>query len=110
MLIAFPACPIRFSVSVSPLMTKPARVRMFMPNRISLVSTAPYPLREMLTRSRRSVQPRPDPRLQLVLPNPEHASRRLDLRPDAPPGDECARQRRIGEIDRESVIQHASHS
>jgi DDE superfamily endonuclease len=40
MLKPLPACPIRFSVSVSPITTKPARVRMFMPKRMSLVSTA----------------------------------------------------------------------
>src|ERR1700719_3781537 len=33
MLQALPACPIRFSVSVSPITTKPARVSMFMPKR-----------------------------------------------------------------------------
>ena len=32
----------RFSVRVSPITTKPARVRTFIPSRISLVSIAPY--------------------------------------------------------------------
>ena len=41
MLRALPACPMRFSVRVSPMMMKPAKVKMFMPNRISLVSIPP---------------------------------------------------------------------
>jgi hypothetical protein len=40
MLKALPTCPMRFKVRVSPITTKPARVKMFMPKRISLVSTA----------------------------------------------------------------------
>src|ERR1700757_2244130 len=39
MLKPLPACPIRFSVSVSPITMKPARLSMFMPKRMSLVST-----------------------------------------------------------------------
>src|SRR5215472_7868312 len=52
----------------------------------------------------------PDPRLRPILPNPEHPASRLGLSPDAPPGDKPARQRRIGEIDREGVIQHTARS
>ena len=44
MLNALPACPIRFRVIVSPITANPARVRMFMPKRISLVSTLPLQL------------------------------------------------------------------
>jgi hypothetical protein len=36
------------------------------------------------------LQPRPDPRLRLVLTNLEHPSSDLNLSPDAPPGDERA--------------------
>ena len=38
MLRALLVCPMRFSVRVSPITMKPAKVKMFMPNRISLVS------------------------------------------------------------------------
>jgi len=54
------------------------------------------------------MQPGPDPRLRLMLPNLEDASRSLDLRPDAPPGDKCAGERSINEVDREGVVQHAA--
>jgi len=50
------------------------------------------------------MQPRANPRLWLVLPNVEHATGRLDLRPDTPPGDESPRERRISEMDRHGVI------
>src|SRR5215472_4677578 len=36
MLSALPACPMRLSVRVIPITAKPARVRMFMPKRMSL--------------------------------------------------------------------------
>jgi len=39
MLSALPACPMRLSVRVIPITAKPARVRMFMPKRMSLVNT-----------------------------------------------------------------------
>ena len=51
------------------------------------------------------MQSRRDPRLRLVLPHLEDTARRLCLRPDAPPGDECAREGGITEVDRKSVIQ-----
>src|SRR6516164_325715 len=41
MLRALLVCPMRFSVRVSPITMKPAKVKMFMPNRISLVSISP---------------------------------------------------------------------
>ena len=56
------------------------------------------------------MQPRSDPRLRLILPDLEHASGRLDLRPDAPPGNERAREGWIGEVDRESVAQHPART
>jgi hypothetical protein len=36
-------CPIRFRVRVSPITTKPAKVKMFMPKRMSLVSNGLTP-------------------------------------------------------------------
>jgi hypothetical protein len=58
----------------------------------------------------RSVQARPNPRRRLILPHLEHAPGRLDTAPDAPPGDEGARERCIGEIDGDRIIQHPAHS
>src|SRR6516162_11348243 len=54
------------------------------------------------------MQSRPDPRLRVVLPNLEHAAGCLDLCPNTPPGDECAREGGITEVDREGVIRHAA--
>jgi hypothetical protein len=47
--------------------------------------------------SRCPMQPCSDPRRRVLLSHLEHASGRLDLRPRAPPGDECARERRVRE-------------
>ena len=55
--------------------------------------------------SRRPVH-RPDPRRRLILPYLEHARSRLGFRPDAPPGDEGARERRNREIERDRVVEH----
>jgi hypothetical protein len=44
MLRGAPAFPVRCRVRLSPITRKPAKVEMFMPNRMSLVSTAPYPI------------------------------------------------------------------
>jgi hypothetical protein len=51
-----------------------------------------------------------DPRLWLVLAHLEHAAGDLDLRPDAPPRCERAREGGIREVDREGVIQQAVRS
>src|SRR5215813_5547914 len=59
-------------------------------------------------RSGRPVQPRPDPRLRLILAHLEHAAGYLDLRRDTPSGNKRARQRRIGEVDRAGIVQHAT--
>ena len=59
--------------------------------------------------SRRPVQ-RPDPRRRLILPYLEHARSRLGFRPDAPPRDECARERRIREVNRDCIDQYPAHS
>ena len=122
MLSALPACPMRFSVRVSPITMKPAKVRMFMPSRMSLVSDPPSlaPTRaperpRMISRVGFGVRPRCY-RAYGVLCSPAStrgsgsSSRtlntpgRLGLRPGAPPGNKCAHQCRIGEIDREGVI------
>jgi hypothetical protein len=52
------------------------------------------------------MQPGPDPRLRLILPNLKNPSGALDLCSDAPPGHKGARKRCIGEVDRKGVIQH----
>jgi hypothetical protein len=44
------------------------------------------------------MQPRPDPRLPLVLPHLEDASGSFDLSPHAPTGNKCARKGSIGEV------------
>ena len=51
----------------------------------------------------------PYPRLRLILAHLEDPSSDPNLSPDTPPGDERARQCRIGEID-QSVVQHAAFS
>jgi hypothetical protein len=56
------------------------------------------------------MQPCPDPRGRLVIANPEHAAFRLNPRPGAPACKECAHERGVEEVDRNSVIQHAAHS
>ena len=56
------------------------------------------------------MEPRPDPWLRFILAHLEHTSCRLDLGPDAPAGDKRARERGIGEVDRDGVIQHAARS
>ena len=61
-------------------------------------------------RSRRSVQPSTHPRLRLIPAHLEYASGGLDFRPDAPPGNECAREGGISKVDRDRVIQHAPRS
>jgi hypothetical protein len=45
---------------------------------------------------------------RLILAHLEHATNRLDFSHKAPPSDERTRQRGIGEIDRKSIVQHAS--
>ena len=57
--------------------------------------------------SRRPVQPCPNPRLRLILPNLEDPARGFGPCPNTPPGNKRAREGGIREIDRESVIQHA---
>src|SRR5215472_11877 len=49
------------------------------------------------------------PRRRLVLAHLEHATGRLGFRPDAPPCDEGARERRIREIERDRVVQQLAH-
>ena len=44
MLKGAPAFPVRCRVRLSPITRNPAKVNIFMPNRMSLVSTAPYPI------------------------------------------------------------------
>ena len=51
------------------------------------------------------MKPRPDLLLRLFLAHFEDAACRLDLLPHTPPGDECAREGGITEVDRKSVIQ-----
>jgi len=64
-----------------------------------------------LTRPRRSWGPvRGRPRRRLVLPHPEDASRGFHPGADAPPGDESVSERRISEVDRQGIIQHAACS
>ena len=57
--------------------------------------------------SGRSVQPCPNPRRQLIVTNVEQPAIRLDPRRRAPEGDERARQRRVADIDRNGIVQHA---
>jgi len=54
------------------------------------------------------VQPGTGPRLQFILADLERASGGLDLRRNAPPGYERARQSSIGEIDRDGVVKRAT--
>jgi hypothetical protein len=49
-----------------------------------------------------------DPCLRCIVAHLKHASRCLNLSPDAPSRHERARKRRIGEVDREGVIQHSA--
>src|SRR5215469_6062038 len=63
-----------------------------------------------LLSSRRPVKACGNPWRRLVLAHLEHAASRLDLGPDAPPRNEGARERRIREIEGDSVIQHPAHS
>jgi hypothetical protein len=49
----------------------------------------------------RPMQSRPHSRCRLVLAHLEHAAGCLDLGADAPPRNECTRERRIGEVDRD---------
>ena len=51
----------------------------------------------------------PYPRLRLIFAHLEDPSSDPNLSHDAPPGDERARQCRIGKIDREGTIQYAGH-
>ena len=57
----------------------------------------------------RSVQPHADPRRWLILAHLEYTAHGLGLRPDAPPCDERAGEHCIGEVDRDRVVEHASH-
>jgi hypothetical protein len=50
----------------------------------------------------------PGSRCRLISPDPEHALRSLDLVTSAPPGYERARQRRVGEVNRDGVVQHSA--
>jgi len=50
-----------------------------------------------------------DPCLRLILARLEHTAGRRDLGPHAPPGDEGAGERGIGEVDRDRVIEHPAH-
>src|SRR5262249_32209996 len=58
------------------------------------------------SRSGCPVQPRSHPRNGLILAH--HASSRLDFRYHAPPDNKRARERGIGEVDRQGIIQHAA--
>src|SRR5262249_11712669 len=52
---------------------------------------------------------RSDPRHRLILAHPERALGGLDLEADAPASNKRAGECRIGEIDRNRIIQHAAH-
>src|SRR5262249_4637151 len=54
------------------------------------------------------MQPRPDPRRRLVLAHLIHSAGRLDLGPRAPSSDKGTGERRIREVDRDGVIEHAT--
>ena len=54
------------------------------------------------------MQPGADPCPRCIVAQLEDATGSLDLRPDAPPGDKRTRQGRLGEVDREGIIQHAT--
>jgi RHS repeat-associated protein len=56
------------------------------------------------------VQPRPDPRRGLILAHLQHAAGGLGLAADAPPRNERTRECRIGEIERDRVVEQAPHS
>ena len=52
----------------------------------------------------------PDTWSRLILPHLEDASGRLYLGPKAPPRNESVGERRISEIDRKGIIEHAASS
>ena len=62
------------------------------------------------TRLGRPVHCRPKPRHGLILPHLEDASGSLHPGADAPPNDEGVSERRIREVDRQGVIEHAARS
>src|SRR6266403_4035653 len=74
---------------------------------MSLVSTAPSPIRRV--QSAQGVRCSPAPRRRLIVPHPEHALRCLDHIPGAPAGHEGARKGGVEEVDRQGIVQHAAH-
>ena len=56
------------------------------------------------------MQPGSNPSLRLILAHLEHPTGRLDLSPDAPPGNKGSSERRISKVDREGVVQHPAGS
>jgi hypothetical protein len=56
----------------------------------------------------RPMQPCANPRHRLILSYLKHAASCLDAVTRAPPGDECARKSRVGEIDRSGVVEHST--
>src|SRR5262249_43620427 len=74
----------------------------------SAVRSRPARAEAILALSRGPVRPRSEPRRRLILAHPEGAAGRLDAVAGAPPRDEGARQRCVGNEDREGVVQHAA--
>jgi hypothetical protein len=64
----------------------------------------------LLLSLRRPMQPGTNPRRWFILPDLENPARGFSPVPDAPPSYERARQRRILEVERNGVIEHAAHS
>src|SRR6516225_1085073 len=56
------------------------------------------------------MQPGSNPSLRLILAHLEHPTGRLDLSPDAPPGNKGSSERRISKVDREGVVQRPAGS
>ena len=54
------------------------------------------------------MQPRPDPRRRFVVTNAEQPALGFNFRSRAPAGDKRSRQRRVEEIDRDGIVQHAA--
>src|ERR1700732_2295658 len=54
------------------------------------------------------MQPRSDPRRRLILAHPKRPFGGLDLVADAPARDKSARECRIGEVDRDRIVEHPS--
>src|SRR5689334_25082683 len=88
----------------------PRRLRARFWVRQGTFATANGHSRLVLTRSRRLVQARSDPECRFVIPDPVHPAHDLDFLGRAPAGNEGIRERHIGEIDGQRIVNDAARA